>query len=216
MQELENLGRIDFLVDAPAADPRFSTDYLFGNARGQMFGVLECEDSNGQVVVLRAFSSQYNAAWQCEGWVPPLFDTMAYDRIMNPGDLKIKELGHRLDTLASGSEEHAQLRNERKQLSQAIMKEIQSLYVLRNFRGQARPLTEFFKQVNGPPTGAGDCCAPKLLNQAVQRNLKPLGITEFYWGKTNRSGERIQGRFYDSCAAKCQPILGFMLCGAQI
>ena len=44
-KQLESSARIDFENSNP--DPVFSTDYLFGEARGQMFGVLHCEDSLG-------------------------------------------------------------------------------------------------------------------------------------------------------------------------
>jgi hypothetical protein len=103
--------------------------------------------------------------------------------------------------------------NRRKQLSQRWMQEIHTLYSLSNFRGQKRPLNEVFTGTGGIPTGTGDCCAPKLFNQAVKENLQPLGLTEFYWGRENASQTRQHGRFYPSCASKCAPILGFMLCG---
>jgi tRNA pseudouridine32 synthase/23S rRNA pseudouridine746 synthase len=63
--------------------------------------------------------------------------------------------------------------------------------------------------------GVGECCAPKLLNYAALNGLKPLGLSEFYWGKENKSGTRKHGEFYPACAEKCQPILGFMLCGIK-
>jgi len=188
MQELAEHTRIDYGADPAAADSRFSTDYLYGEARGQMFGVLACENGKGETVVLRAFSSQYNSVWQCDGWVPPLFDPAAYDQIVIPGDLAIKELGRKIEALDPDCGECTNLRQERKRLSQVTMKKIHRLYELENFRG-------------------------KLLTHAVRNNLRPVGITEFYWGKTNRSGTRVQGQFYDSCVSKCQPILGFVLCG---
>jgi hypothetical protein len=43
VQRLDGAGRIDF--DADAADPRFSTDYVWTKGPGRMFGVLECSDS---------------------------------------------------------------------------------------------------------------------------------------------------------------------------
>ncbi len=214
MEELENFKRIDYRRDSADADPRFSTDYLFGEARGQMFGVLECETGQGKIVVLRAFSCQYNAMWNVDGWAPPLFDVEAYDQIMIPADRKIKELGRKMAAMNTVDEEYRLLKLQRKHLSQSIMKELHHLYQLQNFRGETKPLAEFFQSTNGPPTGAGDCCAPKLLNQAARNNLHPLGLAEFYWGKTNRSETREHGRFYSSCVDKCLPILGFMLCGA--
>ena len=96
------------------------------------------------------------------------------------------------------------------------MKKLHDLYELQNFKGEKKPLAEFFKDTNGIPTGAGDCCAPKLLNHAARNNLRPLGIAEFYWGKTNHSNTREHSQFYSCCVSKCQPILGFMLCGAKL
>ncbi len=178
-----------------------------------MFGLLECEDSAGETVVLRAFSSQYNALWNVDGWVPPLFDTEAYDQIMIPGDVKIKDLGRKIAALGDGDDGLLILKQQRKHLSQSIMKELHGLYELHNFCGETAPLHEFFQGSSGLPAGAGDCCAPKLLNHAACNNLRPLGIAEFYWGKTNRSGTREHGEFYSCCSINCQPILGFMLCG---
>ncbi len=213
MQQLQEFKRIDFCRPSANSDPRFSTDYLFGLALGQMFGVLECMDGAGEIVVLRAFSGQYNGVWKVDGWVPPLFDMEAFDRIMIPGDREIKKLGTKIEALDVGDEERAHLKNQRKHLSRSIMKDLHDLYQLPNFHGETMPLKEFFKHVNGPPTGAGDCCGPKLLNFAARKQLQPLGIAEFYWGKNNRSGTCEHGRFYSSCEDKCLPILGFMLCG---
>ncbi len=211
MRELDDRGRID--VGAEAADPRFSTDYLFGEARGQMFGVLVGEDAAGGRVVLRAFSGQYNGVWEVPGWVPPLFSVAAHDRIMIPGDHRLKLLDRRISDRTPDAETTRQLRQERKRLSQLLMKDLHALYEVRSFNGETRPLSAFFAHARGIPAGAGDCCAPKLLNEALRLGLRPLGLAEFYWGRPNRSGSREHGRFYGSCADKCGPLLGFMLCG---
>ncbi len=215
MQELKETKRIDYCNCSAESNPAFSTEYLFGPALGQMFGVLECENEQGSTVILRAFSCQYNGAWNVEGWAPPLFDTEAFDQIMIPGDVEIKELGRKIESLDNNDEDLLLLKRKRKNLSQTIMKKLHGLYELRNFHGETGSLGEFFKNTHGIPTGAGDCCAPKLLKHAFDRNLRPIGIAEFYWGKPNRSGSRAPGQFYASCASRCQPILGFMLCGVQ-
>ncbi|MFA6174428.1 MAG: pseudouridine synthase, partial [Kiritimatiellales bacterium] len=189
-------------------EPKFSTDYLLGEARGQMFGVLECEDSSGQTVVLRAFSCQYNGEWLVDGWVPPILNVDEFHRLSDPVDRKIKQL----DQLIAENKS-PELIQTRKALSQELMKQIHALYLLTNFRSETKPMTEVFH--GGIPTGAGDCCAPKLLNYAAKNGLRPLGLSEFYWGRENRSGTRKHGEFYPACAEKCQPILGFMLCGKE-
>ena len=73
--------------------------------------------------------------------------------------------------------------------------------------------SDSFNQDRGIPVGSGDCCAPKLLNYAAKRQRKPLSIAEFFWGKETHSRDRLEGEFYSSCLDKCQPLLGFMLCG---
>jgi tRNA pseudouridine32 synthase/23S rRNA pseudouridine746 synthase len=189
--------------------PKFSTDVLWSESRGHMFGVLECADAAGNIVVLKAFSGQYNGEWLADGWVPPILDVNEFYRLSDPVDREIKHL----DRIIRQDGKNAELVKKRKALSQELMKQIHSLYLLTNFRGETRPLTEVFK--GGIPTGAGDCCAPKLLNHAAKNGLKPLGLSEFYWGRENRSDTRQHGQFYSACAEKCQPILGFMLCGAE-
>lgn len=212
MKTLEKNGRLDFHLPEREADPRLSLDYLQSEARGQMFGVLECLNPDGQPVILKAFSGQYNAVWSVDGWVPPLFDTGKFRSLVGDVDKQIKALGARIDGLSEGVERQA-LTRRRKELSQKLMKEIHALYRVHNFRSEVRPLFDFFP--NGIPTGAGDCCGPKLLNAAAKQKLAPKSLAEIFWGRTNRSGTRRQGTFYTACSEKCQPILGFMLCGIE-
>ena len=107
------------------------------------------------------------------------------------------------------------LAKERRHLSRSLMARVHSLYRLRNFRGQESGLQAAWTGPGGIPTGAGDCCAPKLLNLAARKNLIPLGMAEFYWGRENKSATRQEGSFYPACSDKCAPILGFMLCGLE-
>ncbi|MBV5332457.1 hypothetical protein JZU54_02575, partial [bacterium] len=76
------------------------------------------------------------------------------------------------------------------------MRDIHGLYTLTNFHGEGRPLAEAFAGSGGIPTGTGDCCAPKLFNQAVQEHLTPVAMAEFYWGRENSSRTRQHGQFY--------------------
>lgn len=217
MAQLEAHKRIDCLSNpnhqSEIINQKFSTDYLLGEARGQMFGVLECADGSGNTVVLKAFSCQYDGEWLVDGWVPPVIDPKQfYDLIAEP-DKQINIRTRALKAMEKSDPEYKTLSDERKALSQQLMKEIHALYHLTNFRGETRPLTEIIP--GNIPMGVGECCAPKLLNYAALNGLKPLGLSEFYWGKENKSGTRKHGEFYPACAEKCQPILGFMLCGTE-
>lgn len=211
MRQLALLERID--VDSPLASPGFSTAELFGLARGKMFGVLTGCDSEGEEVVLKAFSGQYNGHWEVRGWAPPLFNVKKWHAVNGPVEREIKQLGHALQEEEPGSPRHRELKRERRDLSRRLMQELHALYTLKNFRGEEAPLGTFFSHQGGIPTGAGDCCAPKLLNYAVQRGITPTGMAEFYWGRTNRSASKEHGSYYPACLEKCQPILGFLLCG---
>ncbi len=215
MADLECHGRIDLNAPADSADLRFSTEYLYGSARGKMFGVMVAAALDGSLVVCRAFSGQYNGVWEVPGWVGPVFSLVEFYRVHDAEERKIKELGRRIAAHEMDSEHRKKMIAFRKQKSRRLMADIHTLYRLKNCVGREAGLVEIFPTGSGIPTGTGDCCAPKLLQHAAVHNLVPLGLAEFYWGRTNKSGSRRQGRFYPSCREKCFPILGFMLCGLE-
>jgi hypothetical protein len=208
----EELQTID--VTLQTNDPkRLSTDWLFGPARGKMFGVLECLDKTGQTVILRAFSGQYNGQWLVPGWMPPLFDVDTFNLLYLPVEKKIKEFGVKMENASDDHAEQRFLKQKRRLLSKRLMQELHALYRLHNFRGEQSGLAQVFTGEHGIPTGTGDCCAPKLLNYAAMHGLTPIGLAEFYWGKENPSKTRNHGCFSQACQEKCEPILGFLLCG---
>ncbi|MFC1524074.1 hypothetical protein ACFL6N_04710 [Thermodesulfobacteriota bacterium] len=215
MHVLDREKRIDLEVLSSQAQPCFSTDVLFGPGRGQMFGVMVCRDLKGALHVLRAFSGQYDGAWEVAGWAPPLFDVGEWRKINDPVEREIKGLGRELSLLQPDDRARNHLLQKRKSLSQQLMKDIHGLYRLTNFQGETRSLYDVYQEGNGIPTGTGDCCAPKLLNLAARQKLTPLGLAEFFWGKENRSLTKHHGIFYPSCEEKCAPILGFLLCGLK-
>ncbi|MFT5701303.1 MAG: hypothetical protein ACI8ZB_004194 [Desulforhopalus sp.] len=241
MAELEQNKRIDF--HAPDPEPIFSTDCLWEKRGGQMFGVLECVDGGGNTVVLRAFSGQFNTRWQAEGWVPPTFDLEEYYQILPKVESSVQQMTDKIESyklkadkcklkfeeamrsggLAVQKDCRRQMREafkafelskkKRRTYSQSMMFVFQDLYQLQNFKGDQHSILDVFYEDRGIPIGSGDCCAPKLLQAAAQRGLTPLGLTEFYFGKENKSSTKFHKEFYLSCKNKCQPILGYMLCG---
>jgi len=213
MQQLDSHRSIDLFNADPDECEKLKTDYLFGPARGKMFGVMKCRQTNGADMMLFAFSGQYNGRWQVQGWVPPLFDVDDFSAINDKMEKEIKIIGREIDLLPARSEKWLLLRDKRRRLSQNLMRDIHSLYRLTNFRGETTALYQAYNDQNGIPTGTGDCCAPKLLNYAAKNSLIPLGIAEFYWGRENKSASRQHGFFYSSCKEKCEPILGYILCG---
>jgi tRNA pseudouridine32 synthase/23S rRNA pseudouridine746 synthase len=105
-----------------------------------------------------------------------------------------------------------QLKQQRKNLSRQLQAQMQANYWLTNFAGESLPLQQLMPS-GSMPTGTGDCCAPKLLHYAATESLKPLAMAEFWWGPPSTNGDKVQGEFYQACAERCQPLMGFLLSG---
>ena len=103
-----------------------------------------------------------------------------------------------------------ELKQQRKALSRQLQAQMHAAYSLTNFSGQSLSLQQLMPG-GSMPTGTGDCCAPKLLHYAATQGLKPLAMAEFWWGES--SGDKVQGEFYEACAERCQPLMGFLLSG---
>ncbi len=215
MHHLSHRQTIDLLSTQPGSAAALATAPLFGPARGKMFGVMECLKPDGTTAILHAFSGQYNSSWLVDGWVPPLFPLDGFLAMTVEKEKEIKQLGRVIDVCPPHSTNWLALKKKRRLLSRQLMHDIHSLYSINNFRGETATLREAFIGSKGIPTGTGDCCAPKLLNFAARNNLRPLGMSEFFWGRENKSGGHQHTMFTTSCAEKCLPILGFMLCGLE-
>ena len=115
-------------------------------------------------------------------------------------------------------DEVALLRKERKQKSDNLQRWLFTHFVICNARGEECTLLELFANTpqGVPPSGAGECCAPKLLQYAFLRGLRPLRIAEFWQGASPKGELRIHDRFYPACRGKCLPILTYMLQGLDV
>lgn len=213
MDAFQEFRRLDYLVPEEAADPRLSFDHLFQSERGHMFGVLECSDRQGNQVILRAFSSLRGGLRHIEGWVPPIHSDELWESVVLPAQATIKSMTQAMKAEPSGSLAVTRILEERKRISRELVTTVQEQLQFTNFRGERRKLKDVFHRPHDIPGGVGDCCGPKLLNHAALNDLKPVGLSEFYWGVSTPSGSKVQGKFYPCCKEKCQPILGFMLCG---
>jgi tRNA pseudouridine32 synthase/23S rRNA pseudouridine746 synthase len=108
------------------------------------------------------------------------------------------------------------LKKDRKQKSILLQKKIFDQYQFLNIKTEKKGLETIFEPIGNPPSGAGDCALPKLLQYAFQNNYEPISMGEFWWGKAPKSELRKEGRFYPACSGKCKPILGHMLEGLNL
>lgn len=107
------------------------------------------------------------------------------------------------------------LKTERKQKSDDLQRWLFSQFQIINYIGESKNLLEIFNDYNGsiPPSGSGECCAPKLLQYAFKHGLRPITMAEFWYGESPRQEIRRHLNFYPACNGKCKPILNFMLRG---
>lgn len=271
------------------------TDWQAEVESGKMFGVLVCEDAQGRLGFLAAYSGQIQGRADWPWFVPAVFDylqPMGYFKQeegeisainRQVGDLEndpeltalkarlqqtaaqaeaeidaykammreAKAMRHRQRTSDNEADNEALVResqhqkaelrrlkkrwetaidqlkaqlkpmeNEierlkqcRKQRSDALQRWLFDQFVMQNDHGERRTLTDIFRDTpqHTPPSGAGECCAPKLLQYAFQNHLKPLSIAECWQGQSPRMEIRRHDHFYPACRGKCLPILSWML-----
>ena len=110
------------------------------------------------------------------------------------------------------------LKSERKTRSAALQQKLFEQFGMLNYRGEVKNLCEIFGQTvhKTPPAGAGECAAPKLLQQAYLHGWKPIAMAEFWWGDSPKTEIRHPGHYYPACKGKCEPILQHMLQGLQV
>ena len=111
-----------------------------------------------------------------------------------------------------------ELKQRRHSMSDALQLWLFRQYRVLNALGEVRDLVDIFADtVNAvPPAGAGDCCAPKLLQYAYSHALRPVCMAEFWWGESPRREIRHHLHYYPACRSKCLPILTHMLRGLDV
>ena len=112
----------------------------------------------------------------------------------------------------------AEYKKKRREKSALLQKWLFDQYKFLDITSTPKNLWQIFKEELNitPPAGAGDCAAPKLLQYAFQKQLKPIAITEFWWGDSPASEIKKHLQFYPACKGKCEPILGHMLNGVTM
>lgn len=153
----------------------------------------------------------------------PLFNQLAKESVHDKNQLKalkhdwqlkIDHVQQQLNTLEN---EIAQLKNERQHRSSLLQNQLFQQYQLLNKDGCSKSLQEIFKPTPQqlPPSGSGDCAAPKLIQYAFKNNYKILAMAEFWWGISPKSEIRQHKNYYPACSGKCEPILNWMLDGIK-
>ena len=142
------------------------------------------------------------------------FEKAELKRIRQRHELELASISDEMDVFCRQIDS---MKLRRKAMSEALQERIFRLFVVSNARGERRDLVEVFRPLGTlPPAGAGECCAPRLLNYAFNHGLHPVCMAEFWWGASPVGEVRHHGHFYPACRSKCKPILEFMLQGLDV
>ena len=194
-----------------------------GTVIGKMFGVLVVATEKNEIGYLSAFSGKLAGRNYHSKFVPPIFDGVENGGFLNTGMIELTRINEEirmLETQMPGAYQDRifHLKTLRKANSISLQEAIFDQYHFLNQAGQQKSLRAIFDQAayKNPPSGAGECAAPKLLQYAFQQKMKPIAMAEFWWGLSPKSDFRKHGQFYPSCQEKCAPILAHMLVGMEV
>lgn len=193
------------------------------------------EQSAGRRVVLYAVSGNNKLLKSKKSFsektvfIPSIVSVDKIDVALEENDLQIHKLTDQINELTlvsnkkankteidveaeyeAGQKRHA-LIAERRTLTDVSLKKVFSLYKFTRFDGKKISLNSIIKNHNGhlPPTGTGDCCAPKLLSYAFSHGLEPVSMDEVYYGRNTKNKQN--GISYPPCDERCGYILPSIL-----
>ncbi|MBR9921039.1 MAG: RluA family pseudouridine synthase [Bacteroidetes bacterium] len=138
-----------------------------------------------------------------------------YKQVVKEIKKDLQEYQEELETFTSKIKA---LKQKRKRKSKNLQRQIFENYAFFNQQKEIKRLTDIFPnfEEQQPPSGAGDCTAPKLLQYAFQHDLKPISMGEFWWGISPSTEIRKHKHYYPACRGRCKPILGHMLKGLDM
>ncbi|WP_294429446.1 RluA family pseudouridine synthase [uncultured Treponema sp.] len=116
-------------------------------------------------------------------FVGPIVSAGQIEAALSENDREIHEITKKINNeqLAMSNEQLKELRKQREKLCDESLSKVHALYKFHCIDGKVRSLKEICGIYNGgklPPTGTGDCCAPKLLDYAFSHELIPISLAE--------------------------------------
>lgn len=180
--------------------------------KGKMWGVLVIQRPDFSYGYLGAVSGKLPENMTCDRLTPSVFDESTDDYFINKGMTELTVIGTQIKN-SDNPIEINELKEFRRNKSIGLQRRLFENYHFINLSGQEKNLLEIFKNTSNvnPPAAAGECAAPKLLQFAIQNNLKPIAIAEFWMGNSLMLKQKEHGSFYPACKDRCKPILEYML-----
>lgn len=188
--------------------------------QGIMIGSLVCKKEN-QTVILACVSGiskelfyQNQKSFTLDNnqfiIVPSIADNQQIQQALKQNDGQIHELTDKINSLSLSPDEKIKLTNLRQALCDQSLKNVFNLYSFHTAQKKKISLNQIIEEKHKlPPTGTGECCAPKLLSYAFENNLIPLSMDEVYFGQDTKNREN--GKSYAPCDNRCGFILPSIL-----
>ena len=167
-----------------------------------MLGVLVCKDKKGEEVALVTNSGNakrmHNVQCAMQNYeliyVDSIVSAEQIEKALSENDKRIHELTEKIASESAHSEsgnmnfELKKLRTEREKLCTESLEKVHALYNFHYIDGKILSLKEICARYNQgklPPTGTGDCCAPKLFDYAFSHELFPISLAETAYTETS-------------------------------
>lgn len=176
---------------------------------GIMIGVLVAKNSLQQNEILftvSGISRKIEGKFRDAIFIEPIVSSKKIMSALQKNDKEIHSLTEKLKGCRIENIQDLQLR--RSLLTSESLERVHELYSFYCSDGKIRSLKQICRS-QLPPTGTGDCCAPKLLNFAFENNLIPVSMCEVFYGKPNEKKQ--PGVKYSPCDERCGLILPEML-----
>ena len=207
---------------------QLSRESLERKGQGLMIGCLVCwkkaeNDFSGRRLVLYALSGNSKAFELSDGYsvadlfkeevifVPSIVSIEAINEALAENDEKIHKLTDEINKLTLVNNQRSNLIRQRTFLTDQSLKKVFSIYDFTRFDGKKISLNQIISNhsFRMPPTGTGDCCAPKLLSYAFEHDLEPVSMDEVYYGRD--TANKKNGISYPPCDERCGYILPSIL-----
>ena len=143
-------------------------------------------------------------------FVPSIVSSEQIDQALKENDKEIHELTEQINELTlinKASPQRARLLKKRTDLTDSSLQKVFHLYLFTKYDGRKLSLNGIIKSHNNhlPPTGTGDCCAPKLLSYAFEKDYEIISMDEVYYGRDTKNKKN--GISYAPCDERCGYIL---------
>ena len=181
------------------------------NEAGGYRVVLYAVSGNSKILEVNSKKSINELLREETVFVPSIVSVTEIEDALQENDKKIHELTDEINKLTVVSEQRELLIKERTLLTDASLKKVFSLYDFTCFNGSKISLNQIIENHSNrlPPTGTGDCCAPKLLSYAFANGLEPVSMDEIYYGRN--TAHKTNGVSYPPCDERCGYILPSIL-----